>query len=57
MRCRAVVIDDISRVIFPLGFKVFNISYWLYYLAIVAVYKIDSVMTAFIFLYISGGSN
>jgi hypothetical protein len=33
----AVGMDEVSRVIFPLGFAVFNISYWLYYLAIVEV--------------------
>ena len=31
----AVGIDEVSRIIFPLGFAVFNISYWLYYLALV----------------------
>ena len=31
-RRRAVGVDEISRVIFPLGFTVFNISYWYYYL-------------------------
>jgi len=35
-RCRAVGIDEVSRVIFPFGFTVFNISYWLYYLTIVS---------------------
>jgi len=34
-RCMAVGIDEVSRIIFPLGFAVFNISYWLYYLSIV----------------------
>jgi len=33
-RCMAVGIDEVSRVIFPLGFTVFNLSYWLYYLVI-----------------------
>ena len=30
-------IDEVSRMIFPLGFTVFNIIYWLYYLIIVQV--------------------
>ena len=40
-RCRAVGIDEVSRVIFPFGFTVFNISYWLYYLTIVSVWDIE----------------
>ncbi|XP_023325803.1 glycine receptor subunit alpha-3 isoform X2 [Eurytemora carolleeae] len=31
----ATGIDEVSRMIFPLGFTVFNIIYWLYYLIIV----------------------
>ena len=28
---------QVSRIIFPMGFAVFNISYWVYYLHIIAV--------------------
>ena len=33
----AISTDEISRIIFPMGFAVFNIAYWVYYLYMIAV--------------------
>merc|ERR1712008_398486 len=32
----AISTDEISRIIFPMGFAVFNIAYWVYYLYMIA---------------------
>ena len=36
-RRTAVAIDEVSRLIFPLGFLVFNVSYWFYFLSVIQV--------------------
>ena len=33
----AISTDEVSRIIFPMGFAVFNIAYWVYYLYMIAV--------------------
>jgi len=39
----AVSTDEVSRIIFPMGFAVFNISYWVFYLHIIAESPTDMI--------------
>lgn len=34
-RRMALSVDEVSRILFPMGFTVFNISYWVYYLHVI----------------------
>ena len=38
-RRTALAVDEMSRFLFPLGFLVFNLSYWFYFLSFLQVYN------------------